>query len=160
MIFTFLTFCFRNCIIKRGNVSVPYMAIATRTRSKVIQESTENKEFQEFLNSMVSSVNQDVTSFETSSMSSSSSSYYWSGESPDSVVPGSTSSSDYTSDVDTITSDVATTTNVDVPNHIASNNYSHSLQGSSFGTFDPLPGFTQSVNNDLKVSLNLFFHSM
>ena len=142
-------------------MSVPYMAIATRTRSKVIQESTENKEFQEFLNSMVSSVNQDVTSSETSSTSSSSSSsYYWSAESPDSVVPGSTSSSDYTSDVDTITSDVDTTTNVDVPNHIASNNYSNSLQGSSFGTFDPLPGFTQSVNNDLKVSLNLFFHSM
>ena len=135
-------------------MTVPYMAIATRTRSKVLQESTENKEFQEFLNSMVSSVNQDVTSSESFSMSSSSSSsYYWSGESPDSVVPGSTSSSDYTSDVDT-------TANVDIPNHIASNNYSNSLQGSSFGTFDPLPGFTQSVNNDLKVSLNLFFHSM
>ena len=135
-------------------MTVPYMAIATRTRSKVLQESTENKEFQEFLNSMVSSVNQDVTSSESSSMSSSSSSsYYWSGESPDSVVPGSTSSSDYTSDVDT-------TSNVDIPNHIASDNYSNSFQGSSFGTFDPLPGFTRSVNNDLKVSLNLFFHSM
>ena len=148
MIFTFLTFCFRNCIIKRGNATVPYMAIATRTRSKVLQESSENKEFQEFLNSMVSSVNQDVTSSESSTMSSSSSSsYYWSGESPDSVVPGSTSSSDYTSDVDT-------------SNHIASDNYSNSIQGSSVGTFDPLPGFTQSMNNDLKVSLNLFFHSM
>ena len=83
--------------------------------------------------------------------SSSSSSYYWSGESPDSVVPGSTTSSDDTSDIDT-------------SNHIASDNdmpnIPNTIQGSSFGNFDPLPGFTQSVNNDLKVSLNLFFHSM
>ena len=149
MIFTFLTFCFRNCIIKRGNVTVLFMAIATRTRSKVSQKSSKNKEFQEFLNTMVFSANQDDSeSFTTSYFSSSS--YYWSGESPDSLVPGSTSSSDDTSDVDT-------------SNHIASDNYSdmpNSMQGSSVGNFDPLPGFTQSVNNDLKVSLNLFFYSM
>ena len=78
------------------------MAIATRTRSKVSQESANDKEFQDFLNTMVTSTQNDVPSSESSSTSSSSSSssssYDWSAESPDSVVPGSTSSS---SDVDT-----------------------------------------------------------
>ena len=77
-------------------VSIPYMAIATRTRSKGLQESSNEKEFQDFLNEMVTSVKDDDTSSASyttsSSSSSSSSSYYWSGESPDSVVPGSTSS--------------------------------------------------------------------
>ena len=152
MIFHNIHFCFRNCIIKKGNVTIPYMAIATRTRSKISQNSTNDKEFQDFLNTMVSSARQDVTSSESFTMSSSSSSsYYWSEESPDSVVPGSTTSSD------------ATSSTVVTSNHIASDNYSDlpdSIQGSSVGNFEPVPGFTQSVNNDLKVSLNLLFHSI
>ena len=131
------------------------MAVATRTRSKLSQKSSNDQEFQDFLNSMVASNNKDVTSSVTYTSSSTlTSSYYWSEESPDSVVPGSTTSSDDTST--TITSNNVASDNIsdnisDVPN---------SVQGTSVGNFYPLPGFRQSVNNDLKVSLNLFFHCM
>ena len=150
-------FCCRNCIIKKGNVTVPYTAIATRTRSKTSQKSLDDKEFQDFLNTMVTSTQasqNDVSSSESyTSSSSSSSSYDWSSESPDSVVPGSTSSS---SDVDT-------------SNHVVSDDYitdnpisdHNSVQGSSDGNaITSLPGFTQSVNTDLQVSLNLFFNGL
>ena len=71
----------RNCVIKKGNVSIPYMAIATRTRSKGLQESSNEKGFEDFLNKMVTSVKDDDTSSASSTTSSSSSSsYYWSGE--------------------------------------------------------------------------------
>ena len=131
------------------------MAIATRTRSKVLQESTNDKEFQDFLNTMVASSQNDVSSSESSSSTSSSSSFYdWSAESPDSVVPGSTSSS--SSDVDTSVHVVSDDNVTD--NHISDHN---SIQGSSEGNIiDSLPGFTQSVNTDLKVSLDLFFHGL
>ena len=137
------TFSCRNCIIKKGNVSIPYMAIATRTRSKGLQESSNEKEFEDFLNKMVTSVKDDDTSSASSTMSSSSSSssssYYWSGESPDSVVPGSTSSDD-TSTVTVCTDDYVSDNNI-------------SIQGSSDGNIVSLPGLTQSVDIDLKVSI-------
>ena len=142
MNFTLFTFSCRNCVIKKGNVTVPYMAIATRTRSKVLQESSNEKEFEDFLNEMVTSVKDDDTSSASSTTSSSSSSssstYYWSGESPDSVVPGSTSSDD-TSTVTVCTDDYV------------------SVQGSSDGNIASLPGLTQNVDIDLKVSISLSF---
>ena len=152
------TFSCRNCIIKKGNITIPYMAIATRTRSKFSQESANDKEFQDFLNTMVTSSQNDVSSsesFTTSfSSSSSSSSCDWSAESPDSVIPGSTSSS--SSDVDTSTHIVSDDNVTD--NHISDHN---SIQGSSDGNIiDSLPGFTQSVNTDLQVSLDLFFNDL
>ena len=121
------------------------MAIATRTRSKVSQESTNDKEFQDFLNTMVTSSQNDVSSSESSttssSLSSSSSTYEWSAESPDSVVPGSTSSS-------------SNVTDYDISDH-------NSIQGSSEDNISvSVPGFTQSVNTDLQVSLDLFFHGL
>ena len=136
------TFSCRNCIIKKGNVTIPYKAIATRTRSKILQESTNEKEFQDFLNTIVASPQNDVSSSESSSStSSSSSSYEWSAESPDSVVPGSTSSS-------------SNVTDYDISDH-------NSIQGSSDDNITvTVPDFTQSVNTDLRVSLNLFFHSL
>ena len=144
------TFSCRNCIIKKGNVSIPYMAIATRTRSKGLQESSNEKEFEDFLNKMVTSVKDDdtsSTSYTTSSSSSSSfSSYYWSGESPDSVVPGSTSS-DGTSTV--------TSNHVCTDDYVSDNNIS--VQGSSDGNIVSLPGLTQSVDIDLKVSISSAF---
>ena len=106
------------------------MAIATRTRSKLAQSSTNEKDFQQFLNTLVFP---DNTSSTTSSSSSSSSSYYWSEESPDSVVPGSTSSDD------------SSTTTTD---HI-------SIQGSSTANIQSLPGFTKNVDVDVKVSISL-----
>ena len=133
------------------------MAIATRTRSKISQDSSKDKEFQDFLNNMVSSPKNDVTSSDSyttaSSSSSSSSSYDWSVESPDSVVPGSTSSS---SDVDT--SDHAVSDDNFTDNPISDHNCIH---GSSDGTvIDSLPGFTQCVNTDLQVSLDIFFNDL
>ena len=118
------------------------MAIATRTRSKVSQESANDKEFQDFLNTMVASSQNDVSSSESSSStSSSSSSYEWSAESPDSVVPGSTSSS-------------SNVTDYDISDH-------NSIQGSSEDNISiSVPDFTQSVNTDLQVSLHLFFHGL
>ena len=117
------------------------MAIATRTRSKGLQESSNEKEFEDFLNEMVTSVKDDATSSASSSMSSSSSSsYYWSGESPDSVVPGSTSSDD-TSTVTVCTADYVSDNNI-------------SVQGSSDGNIASLPGLTQNVDIDLKVSIS------
>ena len=130
------------------------MAIATRTRSKVSQESANDKQFQDFLNTMVTSSQNDVSSSESSSsMSSSSSSYDWSAESPDSVVPGSTSSS----------SDVDTSVHVVSDDNVTDNHFSdhNSIHGSSEGNnINSLPGFTQSVNTDLQVSLDLFFHGL
>ena len=126
-------------------MSIPYMAIATRTRSKGLQESSNEKEFEDFLNKMVTSVKDDDTSSASyttsSSSSSSSSSYYWSGESPDSVVPGSTSSDD-TSTVTVCTDDYVSDNNI-------------SVQGSSDGNIASLPGFTQIMNTDLNVSIGL-----
>ena len=139
------TFSCRNCIIKKGNVSIPYMAIATRTRSKGLQESSNEKEFEDFLNEMVTSVKDDDTSSASSTTSSSSSSsYYWSGESPDSVVPGSTSSDD----TSTVTSN-----HVCTDGFVSDNNVS--IQGSSDGNIVSLPGFTQIMNTDLNVSIGL-----
>ena len=121
------------------------MVIATRTRSKGIQESSNEKEFEDFLNKMVTSVKDDDTSSSSgttsSSSSSSSSSYYWSRESPDLVVPGSTSSDD-TSTVTVCTDDYVSDNNV-------------SAQGSSDGNIASLPGLTQIMNTDLKVSIRL-----
>ena len=126
-------------------MSIPYMAIATRTRSKGLQESSNEKEFEDFLNEMVTSVKDDDTSSasstSSSSSSSSSSSYYWSGESPDSVVPESTSSDD-TSTVTVCTDDYVSDNNI-------------SVQGSSDGNIASLPGFTQIMNTDLNVSIGL-----
>ena len=120
------------------------MAIATRTRSKILQESSNEKEFESFLNEMVTSVKDDDTSSASSTTSSSSSSsYYWSGESPDSVVPGSTSSDD-TSTVTVCTDDYVSDNNV-------------SVQGSSDGNIVSLPGLTQRVDTDLKVSISSAF---
>ena len=129
-------------------MSIPYMAIATRTRSKGLQESSNEKEFEAFLNQMVTSVKDDDTSSassstSSSSSSSSSSSYYWSRESPDSVVPGSTSSDD-TSTVTVCTAD-----------YVSDNNVSE--QGSSDGIIVSLPGLTQRVDIDLKVSISSAF---
>ena len=128
-------------------MSIPYMAIATRTRSKGLQESSNEKEFEDFLNKMVTSVKDDDTSSASSTMSSSSSSssssYYWSAESPDSVVPGSTSSDD-TSTVTVCTDDYVSDNNV-------------SVQGSSDGNIVSLPGLTQRVDTDLQVSISLAF---
>ena len=139
------TFSCRNCIIKKGNVAIPYMAIATRTRSKGLQESSNEKEFEDFLNKMVTSVKDDDTSSASSTTSSSSSSsYYWSGESPDSVVPGSTSSDD----TSTVTSN-----HVCTDGFVSDNNVS--IQGSSDGNIVSLPGFTQIMNTDLNVSIGL-----
>ena len=106
-------------------MSIPYMAIATRTRSKGLQESSNDKEFEDFLNKMVTSVKDDDTS---STSSSSSSSYYWSEESPDSVVPGSTSSDD----TSTVTSN-----HVCTDGYVSDNNVS--IQGSSDGNIVSLP---------------------
>ena len=115
------------------------MAIATRTRSKVLQESSE-KEFEEFLNEIIASgKDNDTSSASSSTSSSSSSSYYWSEESPDSVVPGSTSSDD-TSTVTVCTADYVSDNNV-------------SVQGSSDGNIASLPGLTKNVDIDLKVSI-------
>ena len=121
------------------------MAIATRTRSKGLQESSNEKEFESFLNQMITSVKDDDTSSasSTTSSSSSSSSYYWSAESPDSVVPGSTSSDD-TSTVTVCTDDYVSDNNV-------------SVQGSSDGNIVSLPGLTQRVDTDLKVSISSAF---
>ena len=142
------TFSCRNCVIKKGNVSIPYMAIATRTRSKGLQESSNEKEFEDFLNEMVTSVKDDDTSSASSttssSSSSSSSSYYWSGEIPDSVVPGSTSSDD----TSTVTSN-----HVCTDGNVSDNNVSS--QGSSDGNIASLPGFTKIMNTDLNVSIGL-----
>ena len=137
------TFSCRNCVIKKGNVTIPYMAIATRTRSKVLQESSE-KEFEEFLNEIITSGKDDDTSSYSSTSSSSSSSYYWSGESPDSVVPGSTS----TDDTSTVTSN-----HVCTDGNVSDNNVSS--QGSSDGNIASLPGFTKIMNTDLNVSIGL-----
>ena len=126
-------------------MSIPYMAIATRTRSKGLQELSNEKEFEDFLNEMVTSVKDDDTSSASSTMSSSSSSsYYWSGESPDSVVPGSTSSDD----TSTVTSN-----HVCTDGFVSDNNVS--IQGSSDGNIVSLPGFTQIMNTDLNVSIGL-----
>ena len=116
------------------------MAIATRTRSKILQESSNEKEFESFLNEMVTSVKDDDTSSASSSTtsSSSSSSYCWSTESPDSVVPGSTSSDD-TSTVTVCTDDYVSDNNV-------------SVQGSSDGNIVSLPGLTQRVLLNQKCS--------
>ena len=131
-------------------MTIPYMAIATRTRSKVAQDSLNDKEFQDFLNTMVSSTQNDVSSSESFTTSSSlSSSYDWSAESPDSVVPGSTSSS----------SDVDTSNHVVSDDNISDNSDHYSIQGSSDGNIVSLPGFTQSVNTDLQVTMDLFFNS-
>ena len=131
-------------------MSIPYMAIATRTRSKVLQESSNEKEFEDFLNKMVTSVKDDDTSSASytmsSSSSSSSSSYYWSAESPNSVVPGSTSSDD----TSTVTSN-----HVCTDDYVSDNNIS--IQGSSDGNIASLPGLTQSVDTDLKVSISSAF---
>ena len=120
------------------------MAIATRTRSKGLQESSNEKEFEDFLNEMVASVKDDDTSSASSTTSSSSSSYYWSGESPDSVVPGSTSSDD----TSTVTSN-----HVCTDGNVSDNNVS--IQGSSDGNIASLPGFTKIMNTDLNVSIGL-----
>ena len=105
----FILYC-RNCVIKKGNVAIPYMAVATRTRSKSITKSENDKEFEDFIKSIVPSTKIDETSSDSDSMSSSSSSstssYYWSSESLDSVVPGSTSSSESESSDATIIYDV------------------------------------------------------
>ena len=126
------------------------MATATRTRSKGLQESSNEKEFEDFLNKMVTSVKDDDTSSASytmsSSSSSSSSSYYWSGESLDSVVPGSTSS-DGTSTV--------TSNHVCTDDYVSDNNIS--VQGSSDGNIVSLPLVTQSVDIDLKVSISSAF---
>ena len=120
------------------------MAIATRTRSKGLQESSNEKEFEDFLNEMVSSVKADTSSASSTTSSSSSSSYYWSGESPDSVVPGSTSSDD----TSTVTSN-----HVCTDGNVSDNNVSS--QGSSDGNIASLPGFTKIMNTDLNVSIGL-----
>ena len=86
---------------------------------------------------MVASPQNDVSSSESSSStsSSSSSSYEWSAESPDSVVPGSTSSS-------------SNVTDYDISDH-------NSIQGSSEDNITvTVPDFTQSVNTDLQVSID------
>ena len=123
------------------------MAIATRTRSKVLQESSE-KEFEDFLNEIITSAKDDDTSSASSTTSSSSSSlsssYYWSRESPDSVVPGSTSSDD---------TSTATSNHVCTDGNVSDNNVS--MQGSSDGNIASLPGFTQIMNTDLNVSIGL-----
>ena len=158
MIFHISHILFQNCIIKKGDVAIPYMAIATRTRSKAIQNSSNDKDFQDFLNTMVSSVNKNVTtstSYTTSSSSStSSSSYYWTPESPDSVVPGSTSSDD-------LSTSSASTIIYDVDNYAIDNNESdhYSLHGSS-DIIQSLPGTTQDVNIDLEVSIVQFFKGL
>ena len=126
------------------------MAIATRTRSKNLQSSSNEQEFQDFLNTMVTSVKNDDTSSASyttsSSSSSSSSSHYWSPESPDSVVPGSTSTS---SDVDTST--VVTSNHVCTDGYVSDNHISE--HGSSDGNITSLRGLTKCVDTDLKVSI-------
>ena len=124
------------------------MAITTRTRSKVSQNSLSDKEFQDFLNTMITPAKTDDTSSESFTTSfSSSSSYQWSAESPDSVIPGSTSSS---------SSDVDTSNHVCTDDYVSDNPVSdhHLIQGSSDGNILSLPGLTQSVNTDLKVSIS------
>ena len=150
----FILYC-RNCVIKKGNVAIPYMAIATRTRSKIVTKSENDNEFEEFIKSIVPSTNNDEiysTSYTMSSSSStSSSSYYWTPESPDSVVPGSTSSSDSS----------ASTIIYNVDNQDIDNNESdhYSLHGSS-DIIQSLPGTTQDVNIDLEVSIVQFFKGL
>ena len=127
------------------------MAIATRTRSKATTNSENDKEFEEFIKSIVPSTNNDEissTSYTTSSSSStSSSSHYWSPESPDSVVPGSTTTSS-----DTDTSTVVTSNHVCTDGN-ASDNFIPE-HGSSDGNITSLPGLTKCVDTDLKVSIS------
>ena len=128
------------------------MAIATRIRSKITTKSENDKDFQEFLNTMISPARSEDISYTTSSSSStSSSSYYWTPESPDSVVPGSTSSSD--SSASTIIYDVD---NYDIDNNLSDH---YSLHGSS-DVIQSLPGTTQDVNIDLEVSIIQFFKGL
>ena len=143
----YILYC-RNCVIRKGNVVVPYKAVATRTRSNISTELENDKNFDKFIKSFVPPSGNDETSTTAPSTSSSSStstsSYYWSSESSDSVVPGSTSSSDESSDATIIYDASKYNTDINLPEQV-------SQQGSS-DVIQTLPGSLQDVNLDLSVS--------
>ena len=150
-ILTMFTFLCRNCVLREGNVVVPYKAVATRTRSNTSTKLENDKNFNKFIKSFVTPSENEESTDTSVSMSStsdtSSTSYYPSPESPDSVVPGSTSSSDESSDA-TIIYDASQYNNViNVPEQ----HEQVSQQGSSDDN-QTLPGSLQDVNLDLKVS--------
>ena len=149
MEFNIFTISFRNCIIKKGNDTVPYRAIASRTRSKSLKNSSSDEDFLAFISSVApKSKIQDysTSTSETTSTSTSDSNtiiYY----SPDSVVPGSTSSYE-SSDVQCCGHD---------PHYQDQDEDSEIITISSDSeNIEVLPGFTQSVNTDLQVSFGQF----
>ena len=151
MEFNTFTISFRNCIIKKGNDVVPYRAIASRTRSKSLKNSSGDEDFLAFITSVApKSKIQDysTSTSETTSTSTSDSNtiiYY----SPDSVVPGSTSSYE-SSDVQRCGYD---------PHYQDQDEDLEIISISSDSdNIEVLPGFTQSVNTDLQVSLTMFYN--
>ena len=153
MNFNNFTFSFRNCIIKKGNTTVPYWAVASRTRSKSLKNSSSDEEFLAFVSSLVPKPKPQKSSDISSVSSSSGCSTIIrmrgdSPQSPDSVVPGSTSSSESSTDIQCPSQDLLYQDQVE--DHEVAEVITISSESDSI---DALPGFTQSVNTDLQVSI-------
>jgi len=150
--FNIFTISFRNCIIKKGNDAVPYRAIASRTRSKSLKNSSNDEDFLAFITSVAPKPKVQDYSTSTSETTSTSTSdsntiiYY----SPDSVVPGSTSSNE-SSDVHCCGYDPHYQDQDEEPEIITISSDSENSEN-----IEVLPGFTQSVNTDLHVSISQF----
>ena len=149
MKFNIFTISFRNCIIKKGNAAVPYQAVASRTRSRSLKDTSSDEDFLAFITSLApKSQIQDfsTSTSETTSTSTSDSNtiiYY----SPDSVVPGSTSSNE-SSDLQCYSHDPLYQDQDEDLEIITISSDSDNIE--------VLPGFTQSVNTDLQVSFGQF----